>query len=233
MLVYAPRVEAGTPPMLLEMYASGWGGRPTRDGVDGAMPIIMGGAFRSNPAEAIEREIPVMVEGFGFVPDSGGAGKFRGSLAIYRKWRFLADGRAMIRTCRVKSVPYGLAGGEPGSPFQVRLESDSQPVELPPQIMIDAAVRAGDRLLHVQPSAGGYGDPWRREPHSVLEDVLDEKMTVAYAEKTYGVVIDPRTLRLDEERTAALRRARDNHADGETGKVHDTVLNGETRGAKP
>src|SRR5262249_39206474 len=68
---------------------------------------------------------------------------------------------------------------------------------------------------------------------SVLEDVLDEKMTVAYAEKTYGVVIDPRTLRLDEERTAALRRARDNHADGETGKVHDTVLNGETRGAKP
>jgi len=49
-----------------------------------------------------------MIEGFGFVPDSGGAGKFRGALSVYRKWRFLADGRA-CRTCRVKSVPYGLA----------------------------------------------------------------------------------------------------------------------------
>ncbi|HEV8712130.1 MAG TPA: hydantoinase B/oxoprolinase family protein [Candidatus Binatia bacterium] len=232
MLVYAPTVEAGTPPMLLEMYASGWGGRPTRDGIDGTMPIVMGGAFRSNPAEAIEREIPVMIEGFGFVPDSGGAGRFRGSLAIYRKWRFLTDGRAMIRTCRVKSVPYGLAGGEPGSPFQVLLESDSQPLEFPPQIMIDAAVRAGDRLLHVQPSAGGYGDPWQREPRSVLEDVLDEKMTVAYAKKTYGVVIDPQTRQIDEERTAALRQSRNEHAHGEVGEIRGTVINGETRDAE-
>ena len=85
----------------------------------------------------------------------------------------------------------------------------------------------------MQPSAGGYGDPWQREPRSVLEDVLDEKMTVAYAEKTYGVVIDPQTLRLDEGRTAALRQARGEHARGETGEIQDTVINGETRDAKP
>jgi hypothetical protein len=42
----------------------------------------------------------------------------------------------------------------------------------------------------------------------VLEDVLDEKMTVAYAETVYGVVIDPHTLQLDQERTAALRQSR-------------------------
>jgi N-methylhydantoinase B/oxoprolinase/acetone carboxylase alpha subunit len=233
MLVYAPKAENGTPPMLLEMYASGWGGRPTRDGIDGTMPLIMGGAFRSNPAEAIEREIPVIVEGFGFVPDSGGAGKFRGALAVYRKWRFLTDGRAMIRTCRVKSVPYGLSGGEPGSPFQVLLESDSQRIEFPPQIMIDASVRAGDRLLHIQPSAGGYGDPWQRDPHSVLEDVLDEKMTVAYAEKTYGVVIDPQTFHIDSERTAALRQSHNGHLDTEDERGQDTAINGEAREAKP
>jgi N-methylhydantoinase B len=208
MLVYAPKVDTGTPPMLLEMYASGWGGRPTKDGVDGVMPIIMGGAFRSNPAEAIEREIPVVIEGFGFIPDSGGAGEFRGALAIYRKWRFLTEGRAMVRTCRVKSLPYGLAGGQPGTPFQVLLESDSQPITFPPQIMIDAAIRAGDRLLHVQPGAGGYGDPWHRDPRNVWEDVLDEKLTVAYAERVYGVVIDPQTLQLDEARTTALRQSR-------------------------
>jgi len=232
MLVYAPKIENETPPLLLEMYASGWGGRPTCDGVDGTMPLIMGGAFRSNPAEAIEREIPVMVEGFGFVPDSGGAGQFRGSLAVYRKWRFLTDGRAMIRTCRVKSVPYGLAGGESGSPFQVLLETDGQQVTFPPQIMIDAAVRAGDRLLHVQPSAGGYGDPWQRDPRSVLEDVLDEKMTVPYAEKTYGVVIDPQTLQLDTERTAALRQTHNGEPNTKEEKGQGATMNGEVHGIK-
>ena len=98
--------------------------------------------------------------------------------------------------------------------------------------MIDAAVRAGDRLLHIQPSAGGYGDPWQRDPRSVLEDVLDEKMTVAYAEKTYGVVIDPQTLQIDEERTAVLRQSRNNHVHGKNGEMRSTVINGETRDAE-
>src|SRR5262249_16237011 len=144
MLVYIPEVKDRVPGMLLEMYASGWGGRPTLDGIEGVMPITMGGAFRSNPAEAIERELPVMIEGFGFIPDSGGAGKFRGALAVYRQWRFLTDGRAMVRTCRVDSVPYGLAGGKPGTPFQALLLSDSKQIELPARIMVDTPVKAGD-----------------------------------------------------------------------------------------
>lgn len=208
MLVYTPHIENGAASMLLEIYGSGWGGRPTKDGVDGVMPIIMGGAFRSNPAEAIERELPVMIEGFGFVPDMGGAGRFRGALSVYRQWRFLTDGRAMVRTCRVKSVPYGLAGGKSGTPARALLMSDSQEVELPARIMVDVPVKAGDRLLHIQPGAGGHGEPWEREPHKVLEDVLDEKLTVGYAEREYGVVIDPETLQVDWERTAALRQER-------------------------
>jgi N-methylhydantoinase B len=155
----------------------------------------------------IERECPVMVEGFGFVANSGGAGKFRGSLALYRKWRFLQDGRAMLRTCRVQTLPYGLQGGAPGTPFRALLESPGRSQELPAKMFIDFPVKAGDRLLHVQPGAGGYGPPWQRDPHTVLEDVRDEKMTAAYAERAYGVVIDPQTLQLDEERTVALRKA--------------------------
>lgn len=115
----------------------------------------------------------------------------------------------------MKSVPYGLAGGKPGTPFQVLLETDSKQVELPIQIMIDSPVRAGDKILHVQPGAGGYGEPWERDPQKVLEDVLDEKMTVAYAEREYGVVIDHQTLQLDHERTAARRQSRDGRAGSE------------------
>jgi len=65
----------------------------------------------------------------------------------------------------------------------------------------------------------------------VLEDVLDEKMTVAYVEKTYGVVIDPQTLRLDEGRTAALRRARGAHTRGAGNGGQGAAVNGEVHDA--
>jgi N-methylhydantoinase B/oxoprolinase/acetone carboxylase alpha subunit len=207
LLVYTPQVQEGVPAMLLDMYSTGWGARPNKDGVEGVTPMAAGGATRSLPAEMIERECPVLIEGFGFVPDTGGAGQFRGALSVYRKWRFLHDGRVMLRTCRVKSVPYGLAGGKDGTPFQALLSSNGARTELPRQMLIDTPVRRGEVLLHVQPGAGGYGHPFARDPEMVLADVLDEKISPAYAEREYGVVIDVEAGRVDVKGTVALRQA--------------------------
>jgi N-methylhydantoinase B len=193
--------------MLLDMYSTGWGARPNKDGVEGVTPMAAGGATRSLPAEMIERECPVLIEGFGFVPDTGGAGQFRGALSVYRKWRFLNDGRVMLRTCRVKSVPYGLAGGKDGTPFQALLSANGTRTELPRQMLVDTPVRRGESLMHVQPGAGGYGNPCERDPKLVLEDVLDEKISPAYAEREYGVVVTVATGSVDMERTVALRQA--------------------------
>ena len=189
--------------MMTEMYASGWGARPASDGIDGMMPVAMTG-FRTNSGEAFEQELPVMLDGFGFVPDSGGAGEFRGAMAVYRRWRFLADGRVMLRTCRVDSLPYGLAGGRAGMPFKAVLSSGGKELELPRTIMIDFPVKAGDVLTHIQPSAGGYGPPLRRDVERVLEDVLDEKVTPEAAARDYGVAIDPAG-RVDLAGTRVLR----------------------------
>ena len=205
LLVYTPQVQEGVPAMLLDMYSAGWGARPNKDGVEGVTPMAAGGATRSLPAEMIERECPVLIEGFGFVPDSGGAGRFRGALSVYRKWRFLNDGRVMLRTCRVKSVPYGLAGGKDGTPFQAVLSTNGTRTDLPRQMLIDTPVRREAVLLHIQPGAGGYGDPFTRDPAMVLEDVLDEKISPAYAEREYGVVVDVLRGKVDVERTALLR----------------------------
>lgn len=202
MMVYTP--SAGGE-MLTEMYASGWGGRPNADGIDGIMPVMMSG-FRSNPAEAIEQELPVMLEGFGFTPDTGGPGAHRGGLSTYRRWRFLADGRVMLRTCRVDSVPYGLAGGDDGTPVRAILLRDGEETELPRRIMVDIPVRAGDVLTHIQPGAGGYGPALERDLARVRADILDEKITPAYAERAYGVAIDPASGEIDRERTRQLRR---------------------------
>jgi N-methylhydantoinase B len=132
----------------------------------------------------------VMLDGFGFVPDTGGPGEFRGALSVYRRWRFLADGRVMLRTCRVDSVPQGLAGGKNGTRVRVVLTSGEQQTELPAKIMLDIPVKAGDVLTHIQPGAAGYGPPARRDHTRILADVLDEKITAELAEHEYGVLID-------------------------------------------
>jgi N-methylhydantoinase B len=190
MMVFTPNRphDGNGAAMMTELYASGWGGRPIKDGLEGVMPVFMIG-FRSNSGESFEQELPVMLDGFGFMPDTGGAGEYRGALSVYRRWRFLADGRVMLRTCRVDSLPYGLDGGRPGTPFKALLTSNGATTELPAQIMLDIPVKEGDVLMHIQPGAGGHGTPARRDRQRILNDILDEKITPAYAAREYGFVI--------------------------------------------
>jgi N-methylhydantoinase B len=61
----------------------------------------------------------------------------------------------------------------------------------------------GDVISFQQPGAGGYGDPLDRDPWRVLEDVLDDYVSVEAARREYGVVIAGDTV--DEEATGALR----------------------------
>ena len=205
-LVYAPDGAAHAHSMLVDIYASGWGARPTRDGIEGVTPMAAGGATRSLPAEMIERECPVLLEGFGFVPDTGGAGEYRGALSVFRRWRFLAPGRAMLRNCRVTTVPYGLQHGADGTPFRAELQNGSDaPEVLPAQMMIDRAVTPGQSLLHIQPGAGGYGDALLRAPQRVLDDVLDGKLSAPYAHDIYGVVLEADGKAIDMAATQALR----------------------------
>ncbi len=53
--------------------------------------------------------------------------------------------------------------------------------------------------------AGGHGDPFEREPEAVLEDVLEQKVTIAHAREAYGVVIAGTPPRVDGAATAKLR----------------------------
>ncbi|MGI9146207.1 MAG: hypothetical protein ACR2IK_06650 [Chloroflexota bacterium] len=70
-------------------------------------------------------------------------------------------------------------------------------------------------IRHTQAGGGGYGPPIACDPGRVLEDVLDDKLTVAYAAREYGVVVDPAGKALDADATARLRRER--AATAETG----------------
>jgi N-methylhydantoinase B/oxoprolinase/acetone carboxylase alpha subunit len=61
-------------------------------------------------------------------------------------------------------------------------------------------------VRHIQPGAGGYGDPLERNPELVLEDVLDDKFGIDYVRKEYGVVINPKDMTVDEVSTSRLRK---------------------------
>jgi N-methylhydantoinase B len=193
------------PKVLFDLYLCGSGGRPHQDGPDGGGLNRSVGGMIATPAEVIERRHAARVEGFEFVADSGGAGKHRGSVSVRRSWRFLRDGKATVRMYHFKNVANGLSGGKGGTKPRVTLESNGAVRELTGENHLSTEVRAGDVLTHVFCGAGGHGDPRERDMKAVLEDVLDEKMSVEGARREYGVVIDPATMQIDERATAEAR----------------------------
>ena len=55
------------------------------------------------------------------------------------------------------------------------------------------------------PNGGGYGNPLKRDPKLVVEDILDDFTSVELAREAYGVVVDPKTLAIDVAATKKLR----------------------------
>lgn len=192
------------PFVFLEFLFGSWGGRPHKDGVDACSSSVVN--FSNNPIEVIESEYPLTIERYGYVPDSGGAGKFRGGLALVRQYRFLeSEGTLQLRTDRRRAMPYGLAGGRPGTPSRNTLNPGTEDRELPGKCTL--TVRRGDVYRHVLAGAGGWGDPLDRDPARVLGDVLEEKLTPEYARREYGVAVDVGQAQVLEEETRQLRAA--------------------------
>jgi N-methylhydantoinase B len=189
---------------MMDLFYGGWGGRPHKDGIDGVAPVYMG-SHGSIGIELIERQYPVVVEGFGYVPDSGGPGQYRGSLAVYRRWRFLTSGEVNVRTVRL-GPSAGLSGGAEGSLSATSLEVDGATEVIKQRAHIHVTVNPGDRLYHRTAGAGGFGDPRSRDPVAVQADVIDGKVTVDSARMDYGVVLDATTLRVDRDATERERK---------------------------
>ena len=178
------------------------GGGPYIDGADGlAAPIHN---MANTPIESIEADQPLLVERYGLVPDTGGAGKYRGGLGIVREFRLLADEATFqLRSDRHDFTAWGVEGGKPGTPTRNYLNPDTENRELPGKYLM--TMKKGDVYRLIQAGAGGYGDPLERDVYAVLDDVKQEKLTVEYARREYGVVIDVDSLKLDIVATEQLR----------------------------
>jgi N-methylhydantoinase B len=199
--------EARKPFLHLEFHnTSGQGGGPDRDGQDGGPYCI--GNLANVPVELLEAENPVLVEQYAFLPDSGGAGKYRGALGIVREYRVLAEeATVQMRSDRHLHACFGLFGGKAGALARSTVNPGTPQEENAPSKFVRIMHR-GDVFRAEMAASGGYGDPYTREPAAVLEDVRQEKITREHALREYGVVIDAAGGKVDFEATLAYRAAK-------------------------
>lgn len=188
-----------------ENFAGGQGARCDGDGMD---VVHLHMSNTSNlPIEVMEVEFPIRVERYEIVPDSGGAGSYRGGCGVHRDLRILDEGTVLsVRSARQRFVAQGRDGGlagsggayilNPGTGNEARLRSTFS----------ERPLARGDVLRIVTPGGGGLGDPRARPPEAVLRDLREGKVTAAAARALYGVACDEAGARVDMAETGRLRQ---------------------------
>lgn len=198
--------EGGAPWTYVWFSCGGTGARPTSDGLHTtAFPSGVMGVH----VETIETQAPVIVHRREISRDSGGPGRFRGGA-----------GQEMEVSCR-SGLPWtlgpifdrsrvpaqGYSGGGPGGRGAIRItgpEGAARELADKSQVLL----AADERFTLQLPGGGGYFSPLERDPAHVLDDVIDELVSLDAAREQYGVVIDPSSVRIDFEATRALRDSR-------------------------
>ena len=196
--------DAGRKPFIYVDFLSGaWGARPWADGLDGNTSMFANMASFS--VEVIEAENPLEVLDYEMVPDTAGAGKYRGGVSLRRTWRMLADeGILQVRADRQTHRPYGLRGGGPGAAGRNVLDPGLN-TETKLHAKLTMTLRAGQVFRHELPGAGGWGNALERDLAAVGKDLRDGLVTVAAAARDYGVVASGDPPVIDEAASHALR----------------------------
>ncbi|GAO24323.1 N-methylhydantoinase [Alicycliphilus sp. B1] len=196
-----------------DLPAGGWGGTPYADGMSVTMDPL--GNCMNMPAETAELFFPIAYEAFEMRQDSAGPGQHRGGLGAVFKVRFLGGGELGMETARTLEGSPGAAGGLPSAvqrSSHIRADGsvrviggiDAEGTWSNP-LLAGHKFHAGEVFMFESTGGGGWGNPKRRTVEEVLDDVLDEYISIEAAEKHYGVVIDPQTLQVNAAATQALR----------------------------
>ncbi|NOG70019.1 hydantoinase B/oxoprolinase family protein [Roseicella sp. DB1501] len=166
-----------------ESTKGGFGARPVKDGINAVSAVISN--MLNTPVEVLEMSAPLRVEEYALVPDSGGAGTWRGGLGVRRSWRVLGrELRGAMCFERQVTPPFGQAGGLPGSQARLwitlpdgtrRTLTGKGAFTAPPGALVTVEA----------PGSGGFGPPAGRDRAALREDVLDGYVTPETAARDY------------------------------------------------
>lgn len=171
-VAYSGLMPQGGHWVYMDIQEGSYGGRFGKDGLDAVDTLYAN--TRNNPIEDIESHFPLRVTRYE-LRDGGmsGEGRWRGGIGTVRELEMLADGGFSLEGDGAKHAPPGLFGGDDGTPGAVLLNAGSDgELELPSKFPYRKAT-AGDRLMLIAPSGGGYGEPAERDAAAVVEDRLD------------------------------------------------------------
>lgn len=169
--------------IMYDLIIGGYGGRIDTDGPEAFCPVFN---CANIPVEVHETINPMRVRQFGLIPDTGGAGRFRGGCGMRKDIEVLLDDTTLtLLGDRHDTPPWGLFGGGPGATAQTLLIRDGETVALGSKEV--CTLRAGDVLSFRLSGAGGYGDVAERDPEKVREDVRQGYVTPEAAVAVYGL----------------------------------------------
>jgi N-methylhydantoinase B len=144
--------------------------------------------------------------------DSGGPGQWRGLCGSHYEKEVLVDAKVYTYVVGMKYPMPGICGGEPGAPNRMVIRYGSDDPFAVQHTAEWVPIAASQRIMYDYGGGGGWGDPLDRDPHAVLDDVLDEYVSVEGAERDYGVVLtgslEDLTLEIDRDATDRLRAER-------------------------
>ena len=202
-----PRTGASFTDHSAEVY-SGWCNASKGMDAWGALNASFGNLWKAT-AEINESLYPHVQWSRDYRTDGGGPGEWRGICGSHYEKEVRVDAKVYTYVVGMKYPMPGICGGADGSPNEmiIRYRSDD---EFKVKHTADwVPIHAGERIMYDYGGGGGWGDPLVRDPQAVLDDVLDEYVSVVGASRDYGVVLEGSleelTLEVDEVGTHALR----------------------------
>ena len=120
-----------------------------------------------------------------------GAGKFRGGAGVVKSQRYLTPGFMTHEFGPQRGRALGHLRRQARPWQQGRAAEYRRPARSSTSRPSSPGLRTdiGDVITYYSPVGGGYGDPLERDPHKVLDDVLDGFITSEHARDDYGVVL--------------------------------------------
>jgi N-methylhydantoinase B len=198
--------------MFYDWLPGGWGGRNGKDGSN-VTTACFGTGLMAQPVEGQERANPILTTEFEILTDSAGPGKWRGGVGARKTSLMLKAEKTVISyICdRERAVVWGIEGGLPSIPHGLTLQrAGNDKAEWLGATFSDVPIGEGDIFSRPTAGGGGFGDPLDRDPALVLQDVIDDYVSIERAAMDYGVVIraiDPEICEyeIDEAATKAAR----------------------------
>ncbi len=186
------------------------GGSGATKGVDGYDHIGMidaSGGVLDQDYEMFEQQTPHLLLKHEYWQDSAGAGEQRGGLGVETRFKIGGENTKVVTFGDGDVEPaFGLYGGKDSTLNKIELHYPDGTVYKTTTKDLVEDVPAGTELFQQAGGGGGYGDPFKRDPAKVAEEVRNGIISIEQARDDYGVAVNPETFALDKEETDILRK---------------------------